>query len=1175
MKVTKFAALLMATSALAACQGGSSVSNAVSVVTSGLSPALNSSLSVISGEITALEQVIQTATTSASLSAFVAPTDQDKQLASDVVARIDNLIAGWEAHKAEMNLDLLKVKLQDENWQKAEAVVKVLREDLRPAVNNVVNGKTIDTDQFKFMESKEQLNKTITAKKAVIFDSGTPTVISANTSSVQVSKTVAVSSADRVANTTVVNGEQTVTGGDNASNLTRTAAWTRTTTVDKEYDRTWTIETQDVTTTVFSDGTSKVTKGAVKTVPYKQTLPITPVVTAEDMTSNITYTTEVKNTPVVVVTRGTDVVVAENVDRIETSTQAGGSLLHTTIRKTTTTTTTPVTTTTTYPNITVYTYADGHVLTDDKTDTVVNETVDDVVVQVAEAEVAATTEHVVATETTTNEVVTTVAEADPVFNTAFNDVTTTADVGTTRTTTVTRHYTTTATVTTTTTTNTTPVTKQVWTDDKVVLLRGDTVTEVVTADTVVTDSWTKVMAETTATIVAVDAGSVNTADLGTPTPGLSTTPADHRTTEFNPGTGQDFLGTVNADKAYARGWTGKGSLITIADTGYDVDNPDLAGAVKHTLNTLSAGAAMDDYVGHGSHVLGIAAGRKNGSGMHGVAYNADVAVAKISDSTAFSFSRARVAAAWARDLGSVAFSVSANQNADSAFRNTVVDDGGGEFHSAHYFYSENAYNGYQTYAPDWAAALGSEQILVHSAGNQGYDYSFGSAQMATATDASGNLILGGRMLVVGNWNTGGWIDGNKAGHMCARYVAGTCTDAASTSDFYILAPGANITSAYKDGSLVNMSGTSMATPVVTGAIGVLHQMWPHMKGENLVKLVTATANTNLPGYTKATHGSGLLDMNSATQPVGATGIPTSGRTDGAIAGSLSGGAAVGNLSGEAFAALSNTMVLDSFERDFYLDLNNTQAVDTRPGSFVEAKAFDGNYDAYMNLANAGESIVTPEWNGITASLKLNSDARGDYATNVNINVIGDEQTTFDLGLGFVKETTKFLNNVQEGYMGVGEDHTTTYTSANMKHNFNDTFYGFGNYQLGVTNVEASKEFSLVTGYSGLTSTSWALGAGAKVSDGWALGATYSQPLSVVGGQMHYKVPTGRTLDGAVQYNEGSADVAADVIEHDTGLFLTYNSNATTFVAYGEHRRNIAGVKGNNDKVAGMKVNFKF
>ena len=1184
MKLKTISGALLATTMLTACQGGSS---AVSTVKNALNPAINSNFSAISAQISELEQAVSFAQSSATLSALLNPTDKDKALAGDIVTRIDNVIAGWEEHKSGMSQGLLRAKLADEGFRKAEAVVKLLKDELRPMITDVTQGKGYDTAKFKFLDNKASLDKVINEKKALIFDQATPTVISANTSSVTVAQSSAVNSPDRVKETIVTNSEQIVTGGADQTDLTRTASWTETTTKKMIYDRTWTVTLQNITNYVFSDGTTKQEKGAIREVPNTQTLDAADVVTDLAKTSNITYTVEDQNTPVTVVTRGETAVGNVYEDRIETVTQDDNSKLHNTIRKTTKTSTTPVTTTLTYPKIKVYTYSDGHTFTWDDTDQVDATTVDEVIVDVSEAIIEATTEHVVANENITNEVITEEAEADPVFVTVHEDKTTEATVDTTKTVTVTRHYTTTATIVTTTTTKTTPVTKQIWTDGKEKLIRGDTVTVTNTENTVVTDSWTKVMSETTTTVDVVevaDQGSDHV-DMGTRTPGFSTDVNSYRTSEFNGSTGTNYKSAIKADVAYSRGWTGKGSLITIADTGYDKDHSDLAGAVKHQYNTLTGGDAtfMDDNVGHGSHVLGIAAGRRNGSGTHGVAFDADVAVVKVTDSTGYSFQRALLGAAWARELGSVAYNVSANWNEDSSFRNSITATGTtGVSFSNHWFYGENGYNGAVDEAKKWATALGTDQVLVNSAGNFGKDYVSGSAQMAHATDANGKLIMGGRMLIVGSYDTNTnqiASYSSKAGTVCATYdfSANVCKDAAKASDFYILAPGSAIESAYKDGTTVTMSGTSMAAPVVTGALAVIHQMWPHMKGENLVKLLTVTADKDLPGYAVHTHGQGLLDLDKATQPVGATGIPTSGRTSGQISNiaTLSGGAGIGSVNSEAFAALSNVVVLDSFERDFTIDLSQTQAIDTRPGSQVEAISFGNTYDGYWNLANSGQ--FSTDVLGIRTSFKMDPKQRGngDLGMRTEYDAYKTEDTILTAALGMVKETGKFLNNVQQGFMGVGENHTTNYVGVSLNHKFDDNWFGFGNYQMGITDVESSKEFSLVTGYSNLVSNTWGAGAGYKFKNGLSIGASVSQPLTITSGKMNYKVPVGRTLDGQVLFDEGSADASTKHIEVDTGVFIKYNVDNVAVAGYAEHRSNVAGVNDNNEVNLGIKVNYKF
>ena len=79
-------------------------------------------------------------------------------------------------------------------------------------------------------------------------------------------------------------------------------------------------------------------------------------------------------------------------------------------------------------------------------------------------------------------------------------------------------------------------------------------------------------------------------------------------------------------------------------------------------------------------------------------------------------------------------------------------------------------------------------------------------------------------------------------------------------------------------------------------------------------------------------------------PVGATGIPTSGRTDGNIS-TVSG--YVSGSSG-ALAELSSVMVLDSFERDYYVDMSNVVKTDTRANNFTNTLSMTNNYVGYTN-----------------------------------------------------------------------------------------------------------------------------------------------------------------------------------------------------------------------------------
>src|SRR5688572_5411447 len=123
--------------------------------------------------------------------------------------------------------------------------------------------------------------------------------------------------------------------------------------------------------------------------------------------------------------------------------------------------------------------------------------------------------------------------------------------------------------------------------------------------------------------------------------------ADFQTPEF---AAQQGLQAVNADRLYFNGhyrWylgsaadpaagTGIGVKIAVADTGINAREASTGGAIaidgaaSYDYVNNKSGSAADDS-GHGSHVAGIIAAPKNGSGMHGLAYNATVVNFKIAD----------------------------------------------------------------------------------------------------------------------------------------------------------------------------------------------------------------------------------------------------------------------------------------------------------------------------------------------------------------------------------------------------------------------------------------------------------------------------------------------------------------------------------------------------------------
>ena len=124
--------------------------------------------------------------------------------------------------------------------------------------------------------------------------------------------------------------------------------------------------------------------------------------------------------------------------------------------------------------------------------------------------------------------------------------------------------------------------------------------------------------------------------------------------------GWNELSQINASSAYSKGWTGLGSTVAIADTGYDVDHTEFSGQITATKDYTGTG--INDQHGHGTHVLGTVVAKKDNSGMHGIAFDSKAIVIKIGNNKFVDINQAAQGFSWAADQGAVVGNLSANSN---------------------------------------------------------------------------------------------------------------------------------------------------------------------------------------------------------------------------------------------------------------------------------------------------------------------------------------------------------------------------------------------------------------------------------------------------------------------------------------------------------------------------------
>jgi hypothetical protein len=631
------------------------------------------------------------------------------------------------------------------------------------------------------------------------------------------------------------------------------------------------------------------------------------------------------------------------------------------------------------------------------------------------------------------------------------------------------------------------------------------------------------------------------------------------------------LESINAPQAWAKGWTGEGSVLAILDTGIDLDHSEFAD--KIIASECFTGMCKDGYetvedknkYSHGTHVAGIAAASLDGEGTTGVAPDAKLLIGKTAwDNGYYEFQALGKGIEWAVNNGADAINVSGNYNIDTTYKRSIQSAGNGVFYSTD---SRNngayAIEGYSGLALDddfmlpqiTDAMSGNEAVVVFAAGNQRLDVPTFPAHYAVAENEDGELLLGGKAIVVGSFNIlSGKISraSNRAGTMCYG-TDGECVSDRRISDYYILAPGDKIASTSADNEYRILSGTSMAAPAVTGAVGIVHQMWPYMKGENIVQLLLNTADKDLLDYNVNTHGQGLLDLDEATNPQGVVGIPTSGRIEGARS-SLDSGAF--SLSGGVhISSISSTMVVDDYDRNFYVDGNDMIAVaDTRSADPTQAADMGFAPDYYFGY---GAGTVIPMETG---------------ALNINEDSVAIATTVDQFMFGAVTEGNSFLGNVADNPLMDVNGATTFYAGYNLDKALTEDVTLFGNAMFGVTRVNVGD--SMMTSASDLLSNSATLGIKRNVSNG-DFGFVASVPVAITNGTATFNTASTVSATGELDYLTSESDLSATKREVDLGVFRNFTVTDNVFVkAHAEARLNYAGT---NETVttAGLNLTWSF
>jgi subtilisin len=295
---------------------------------------------------------------------------------------------------------------------------------------------------------------------------------------------------------------------------------------------------------------------------------------------------------------------------------------------------------------------------------------------------------------------------------------------------------------------------------------------------------------------------------------------------------------VDADLSATKSGDGTGTVdadIAVLDTGIDLSHPDLN--VYRQTTFVSGTSSGNDDDGHGTHVAGIAAAKDDGAGVVGIAPSARLWAVKVLDSNGDGFDSDIIAGIdyitqHANEIDVVNMSFGGD-GPDNALHTAII----------------NSVNAGVTYT----AAAGNE-----------------ASDAASVVPASFPEVIAVSAISDSDGKCGG-LGGSSDDKLASFSNYGSVVDMA--------APGVNIFSTYKGSTYATMSGTSMATPHVTGAAALYKSIHPGAAPSEIKSALLSSGSTPSTVCDGKGHGYFTGDHDSIAEPLLYLASSTSSSTD--------------------------------------------------------------------------------------------------------------------------------------------------------------------------------------------------------------------------------------------------------------------------------------------------------